>query len=394
MASTGFPTTVACRAHQQNNVDFCGMTAVMMVLDALGAPLSEEEIGKSIPGRGPSNAPPDQVAAAIQNLKPAAWHDVTFAFVAPTTQQAANLAIVRTLYDLHAPVATQVLGTSHWLVVVGALTDVEPEPSATFAPQGFFVNNPTPVLNPSPPDPVPMTHTDTDTCGRAQHCGELHEFISMVGWASRFTPTGAGQFVCVPGSGTPPQQADSRALAVLADTVVADTVADMVLDPVTQAVMDAIASFGLATQGPCAKLLQKAVPSGQPQQAGDTWYVTLFAGESPTALAIVALDAGTYTLQSIGVTVPGATAPVLSAASMAAGLRHREFHVAGRQVKLNEGEFDVIGPFWRPCAESPSPYDPLYEIRTGHGHEARYYTTLAAHRLYADMTWYDVPPAR
>jgi hypothetical protein len=163
-------------------------------------------------------------------------------------------------------------------------------------------------------------------------------------------------------------------------------------------VLDAIARLGLNAQGPCAQLLQNAVPSGAPPAGGHglPWFVTLNVGGLPTATALVAGAAtGPFTFLGIAVTEPGGTARVLSAPEMTTALQGREFFVDRQSVQLTEGQFDVIGPFWRPSRESPSPYDPIYEIwvGAGAGHDTRrYYTTLAAAHLYNDMTWFAAAP--
>lgn len=386
-------TAVPCRSHQQDTDTFCGMASVMMVLNALDpgvAPLSEEFILTLIPGDATSNAPPDQVAGAIDEEKPPAWDGVRFAVNPAPSLRDANEAIVRALYDTHAPVATQVIGDAHWLVVVGALTDVEPVPGAQYELLGVFVNNPTPTANPGP-----MTHADGDACGHEPGSGALHEFISAADWSARFPPTAQGVFVCVPAVGTPPP----AAAPLVAEG--ADPSAVTGPDAVTQAALDAIAALGLNARGPCAERLKKAVPSGAPPAGGHglpTWYVTLDAGGSPTATARVAGPAaGPHTFLGVAVTEPGGTARVLPAHEMAAKLRGREFEVGGRRVQLMHERFHVVGPYWRPCRESPSPYDPLYDVhvQADARHDAcRYYTTLAGARLYADMTWYDVTPTR
>jgi hypothetical protein len=383
-------TAVACRSHQQDFDTFCGMASVMMVLNALDPgvpPLSEEFIVTLIPGDNASSAPPDQVACAIEDQKPPAWNGVTFAVIPAPSLREANDAIVRALYDTQAPVATQVIGDAHWLVVVGVLTDVEPVPGAPYTLLGVFVNNPTPTANPGP-----MTHSDGDVCGQNPGSGELHEFISAVDWAARFPGTSDGRFVCVPGSGTPPVAAAPPMTPLAAPPAVAAA------DPVTQAALDEIARLGLNVHGPCAELLQNAVPSVGPPAGGHglPWYVTLDAGGSPTAIArIDGPAAGPHTFLGVAVTPPGGTMRVASADEMVTKLQGREFDVADLRVAMTEGEYDVIGPCWRPCRESPSPYDPLYEIRfradSRHG-ARRYYTTLGAVRLYDDMTWFDGAP--
>jgi hypothetical protein len=392
---TGVATAVDCRYHQQDNDMFCGMASVMMVVNALDpgvAPLSEGYIKKQIPTVGGSNAPPNEVACAIETLKPAAWQDVTFAVISPSTQGEANDAIVRTLHDVHAPVATQVLGSSHWLVVVGALTDVEPVPNANYTLLGVFVNNPITL-----PKPRQMVHANDDPCGRKPGCGELHEFISMAGWLTRFPGTGAGLFQCVPATGTPPSLAASPTA-----TVPAGAPQGAAADPQTQAALDAIVQFGLNAQGPCAQILAKAGPSTVPPAGGggDPWYVTLDVGGAHAAIVRLSADAnGAFTLLDVGVKDPGGTVAVLSADAMTAALQQQAqqqpdvLRLDRSAARPAEDSFVVRrGPFWRPCRESPSPFDPLYEIQVNRDGEARrYYRTLSSEHLYTDMTWYDLP---
>ena len=392
--AANFVTSVICRSHQQDCDTYCGMATVMMVLNALDPsvpPLLEDDIKAWIPSTDTSNAPPCEVAAAIENHKPASWNGVTFAVSSLPKVAEANKAIVRALYDTRAPVATQVNGASHWLVVTGALTDSEPAPFADYKLLGLFVHNPKPLAVPRS-----MAHADTDACGHAKDSGQLDEFISTTDWTnSWFTGTGAGNFVSVPGSGTPPPPSPRLATTRARAGAGADAGARAALDARTQAAVDAIEKLGLNAQGPCAHLLACAVPSPSSKPGGgggDDWFVTLYAGGKPTATARVADDTKN-TFLGVGVTAPGGTTPVRSVREMADALTNRTLQVHGqnRDVCLTAGDFTVRGPFSQASREAPSPYDPLYEIRIS-GNGEVYYTTLAAKRLYTHITWYDVPP--
>lgn len=381
----GIVTSVDVRAHQQNTLTFCGMATAMMVLNSLDRtnPRTEVFLRHQIPATGASNAPPASMAGAISTLKPTS-NSLTFTASTFPTWLAANDAIVRTLFDHQVPVATQVFGESHWLVVCAVRTDVEPAVGTQYTLEGVFVNNPTPT----PTGNRNQDHAGDDACGTKPETGALHEFSSADDWRARFSGTSAPAFVCVTASGTP--AAAAPALRAGARFQAADP---------QSAAIGGIAAYELDSLGPCAPFLKDPVAGTVTpvitNTANFSYVRILHQDGSYAGLARVQSD-GTF----LGVMVSGEEHPILTPAAMAALVApklvaHPPF--AGRHDDSTPPRPaptpKVTGPFWRPCRESPSPYYPLYQIEAEDvaGRPRTLWATFDG-KVYSRLTWFEVPP--
>ncbi|HEV3075286.1 MAG TPA: hypothetical protein VHB47_12765 [Thermoanaerobaculia bacterium] len=146
-----------CRAHDQDNVEFCGEAAEMMICanqsPQLLPTLRQRDLAPAAPPTG-DFTPPAEVSAVLN----AKLSGRRFSVQQAASGGAAMAGIVSALKTNQVPVAVLLNAGGHWGVVAAVQTDVEPQPGKPYQVQSVYFNSPS--LLQSPPDP----HTEHDDC--------------------------------------------------------------------------------------------------------------------------------------------------------------------------------------------------------------------------------------
>lgn len=354
----------------QDRETYCGPATVMMVLSSLTPdtdPLPQQSLRDEIPETGDSYAPSDAVARVLETDKPVS-NPLTFTRKEVCKPASAVDAIVRGLRDAHAPVATEYYQGHHWIVVRGALTDIDPVPGSAYDVLGFFIHNPTVV-----PKQGRYHHYAGDQCGRGPDFGALQEFVTTEDFITN-AGSSHGTYVSIPADLDAKLESMPR---LRYDPPVVE------FDPLRRAA-EAIASYELDAKGPLARLLHAAMPTKSQQFNDDTipaHYVTMTQQGGDVGYVRIAVEDGRF----LGVTVtePGQLHAIRTASEMWSLLESRAFDLDGEAVRLAEDNFTVSAPFWRPCRESVSPYYPLYRVRVWTAGLART-LYLTSHRVIGE----------
>jgi hypothetical protein len=157
---TMFTIGSVCRAHDQDDFQFCGEAVEMMicasqpgvvVTSLKQAGLFLEANPQGLPGNlftGPAD-----IAAVLKNHLPGRGFSVQQA----ATADDAMRGIISALQTSRAPVAVLAQAGTHWIVVAGVQTDVDPQ-SGPYHVQHVSFNTPNPLSQPL------QQHTDQDIC--------------------------------------------------------------------------------------------------------------------------------------------------------------------------------------------------------------------------------------
>lgn len=149
--------------HRQDAACFCGPATAMMILHALGLPLSGldqtalfAQLGTGSAGTWKTS--PGALEDLLQSLSPAEGYALC-----EQIHNADDLAarLVASFFVDRDPLPAAVLlyGCKHWSVVCGIRTDTKPVVGGTYSITGIFMNIPIqPYTKPPPP------HTDRDGC--------------------------------------------------------------------------------------------------------------------------------------------------------------------------------------------------------------------------------------
>jgi hypothetical protein len=373
--------------HQQDVGNFCGLATAQMLLARLRSDTLDQRFlaaGRDVSNGGISA----DVLRDILNARKPTTFGSDFVTFSDDDRDAGIRRIVDTLLATRVPVPALIFGGDpHWVVVTGAVVDGEARVGEDHRLRGFFIANSAPVTAvllkqgaiwksrfPQPP----MPHGTGDHCGEGGLRGAKHIYVSALAWRRHHWPDASAElprpeYVTI----TSRQPASDQDIAQTPICVAGAQAAPRgVSGPVDQesakaAALAGIKAHGLDQCGPFRGVLSdvhaiQADYHDNDAPPKDVWFLVTLqdTNGNPVASAFVAEDNG----ELLGVIVPQAPTGspfewktiVLDAIVSEA---HNFVDVIGSTRLLEDDVYIERPRFWRPCAESMSPYYGFIEAR-------------------------------
>ncbi len=382
--------------HQQDDERYCGLAVAQMMLASAGAgpqPIPQPDLGA---GLDLTSSGIDPVTlATILNAK---WQPSTVSFTGnfDTDRETAIQRIVGALATTGIAVPALVFGGNpHFVAVRGAVVDGDPA-SGRAELKGFFVANPAPVtasvlmkrlLKPGqiavavPSFPLP--HIVHDTCGMGEKHGASFEYVTAFAWRNFNWPDAgapAGHFCTV--TAAPAAHAPGTASCVFAAGQPAPANGPVDEAAAKRAALAGIQTHGLDRCGPLRNTLANVQPGNvelheNDPKPGDSWFLVEIvpaAGGPPIAEAFVDEPTGEF----LGLIAPPASSNTPHDVDRFAFDTVHELQTSFSSIGsgplstvIGSSPFaEIIGGsplatgdvvvsrrrFWRPCAQSLSPY--------------------------------------
>jgi hypothetical protein len=381
-------TELGVKYHTQDQPCFCGPAVVQMVMSYLGTAielLDQDKIFGMILAADPSwsggvpGSSPVGIVSALEYYRRAAISDQRPPFTATslwTREDVAWRVANAVAEDNAAPPIVLTHGCDHWEVVTGVRWD--DDPALEGAPVlGFSMNSP--VLATSlnaPPPPPPPPHADDDECGSGGGYGTAHEYVTFEGFLERLDAcpqVAGGQYIVIddqPPTPTRPLRASPRALyrgrSALRSLWSADGYDS---DELGEAALAGLAAHGLGD----------AFFADRPAGLADPVLVKrLDRFDSYYVLVAVVADDGrrigharidVRSAQLLGATAsPTRVVPERTEFSVENVLCSSVWDCASPREPFRPGTCFVHPTLvWRPCLESPSPYQPFRQINVPGG---------------------------
>jgi hypothetical protein len=149
--------------HQQELGAYCGPAVAQMLLDALTGTLwpRQADLYKLVGGapNGQYSTTPARLAGILNQAK--AGYPGTFRVDARADIAASMALAIGSLLQLGTPVPLAVQSGSHWVLLCGIETDIDPSLGNPYSILNVWINDPWPV----PPSTPPPPHSDPDGCG-------------------------------------------------------------------------------------------------------------------------------------------------------------------------------------------------------------------------------------
>jgi hypothetical protein len=390
-----FSVDLPVEYHQQDTACYCGPTVAMMILNYLDPNrefVPEATLWPPLHNHfDPTwHTTPQGLEFGLNYYRPEGYNGF-FSVQTAATVCAGSETLVQALYANPAVPAAALTGVcSHWVVVRGFNTDVEPAPGSTYNILGFWVNDPTPTPSGHPPP-----HLADDSCGTTPQRGskQADEYLCWDDWSSfrhfNSCPDACGnaRFITVCGNsrartGTLRLGSPARARFFGGR----DYRTDAFIPP---GIVQKIVRGGFELHGLAHGALDGVNP-GEPRlvqrlDAVDEYY-QLVPLERGGTVAFARVDA----LRGTFLGVSGASADALESHVLSA-TEDVERALVGRIADdcsnyasvLREGSFTVHPTLvWRPCRESTSPYDPFHQIDAA----GRVYYVDGRNRIYSSLT--------
>jgi hypothetical protein len=384
--------TVFCELpyHQQDVENFCGLATAQMLLARLGPNTPDQRFlaGSTAVSNGGISA---GALCDILNAKKPADFASDFVTFSDDDRDVGIRRIVDTLVSTRLPVPALIFGSDpHWITVTGAVVEGEAQAGEDHRLRGFFIANSAPVtavlLKPGAIGKKlfpgrPMPHITGDHCGEGGLRGAKHIYVSALGWRRHHWPDASADLphpahVTITNQRAASDQDVAQAPICVATVQAASGAAPGPVDQdsAKAAALAGIKAHGLDRCGPFRNVLTNVSASQADRHDNDAppkdvWFLVTLQDTigTPVASAFVAEDNG----ELLGVIAPQAptgtplqwktiTLNALAVESHA----FAEFAEFADSTPLVEDDVRIIRPrFWRPCAESMSPYYGFIEAR-------------------------------
>ncbi|MBV8749628.1 MAG: hypothetical protein JO103_07925, partial [Candidatus Eremiobacteraeota bacterium] len=290
----------------------------------------------------------------------------TFVVEGCSTQCGASELLVQLLAHPDAVPPAVLWDCSHWIVISGVQTDVDPRTGQDYTINGYYYDSP--VLVPKSAQ-TPPPHANDDCCGTKPIYGTPNEYITYTDWKNGFdgcVDDGTRYYyvVCEELRASTGRLKSQPPAHVVRNSDMLIGSADAQTDA-----LDGIREHGLDKSGPLAGALA-GVTTGDPilvrrLDVLDTYYYLVPLLRDAVIHGYARVDAmhGNFLGVSAGDHVFD---PIPTADQIALLIRDAKGGSGDGAYRLRPGTYAVNPtPVWQRCYEAFSPYQPLYQVAAG-----------------------------